>query len=187
MRIITGKFKGRNISSIKSRAIRPATDRVKTTIFDMLQNRLSLYGTKVLDLFAGSGNLGFEAISRGASEVDFIDDDNYSLKIIEKNAIDLDCITQCHIIHDDALLFISRTKSQYDLIFADPPYAYEKTSEIPKVIFENKILKSTGLLIIEHTKQIKFDESNLYHLLVQKKFGNTRVSFFMYHNAIGVT
>jgi 16S rRNA (guanine966-N2)-methyltransferase len=180
MRIITGKFKGRSITSIPNRNIRPATDRVKTTIYDMLQNRLSLNGAEVLDLFAGSGNLGFEAISRGAKEVIFVDDDPDALDIIEENAKKLNCIDQCQIIDADALSFIVRTKMQFDLIFADPPYAYVKTLEIPNMVFEKSILRADGLLIIEHTKHVKFEGTNLYDLSVQKEFGNTRVSFFIH-------
>ncbi|MBI4810533.1 MAG: 16S rRNA (guanine(966)-N(2))-methyltransferase RsmD, partial [Ignavibacteriales bacterium] len=122
MRIITGKYKGRLISSISDRHIRPATDRIKTTIFDMLQNRLQLEGAKVLDLFAGSGNLGFEALSRGAKEVVFVDESNDALDIVEENAESLDCLKNCQIVHDDAVTFLKRTDDQFDLIFADPPY-----------------------------------------------------------------
>ncbi len=182
MRIISGKFKGRSIASINNRNIRPATDRVKTTIYDMLQNRLSLIGAEVLDLFAGSGNLGFEAISRGAKEVIFVDDDADAFAVIQENAKKLNCIDQCQIIYGDALSFLSKIKMLFNLIFADPPYAYEKTLEIPKMVFEKNILRTDGLLIIEHTKHVKFEESRLYDLSAQKEFGNTRVSFFVHSN-----
>lgn len=180
MRIITGKFKGRTLTPIQAKGVRPATDRVKSTIFNMLQNRLRIKGADVLDLFAGSGNLGFEAISRGAKQVIFVDDSNEILDIIETNAEKLNCLDTCIIIQSDAESFLEKTDKSFDLIFADPPYAYEKTGEIPEIIFKRKLLKTDGYLIIEHSKHTKFMESKLYQIEVQKKFGNTRVSFFVH-------
>ncbi|MDI6765559.1 MAG: 16S rRNA (guanine(966)-N(2))-methyltransferase RsmD [Bacteroidota bacterium] len=180
MRIITGKFKGRTLTPIQIQGIRPATDRVKSTIFNMLQNRLNLKDADVLDLFAGSGNLGFEALSRGAKQVVFVDDSNEVLDIVEKNAKQLNCLTDCSIIQRDAEAYIEKTYQTFDLIFADPPYAYERTAEIPRLIFERGLLKSNGYLIIEHSKHTKFIESQLYRLEVQKAFGNTRVSFLIH-------
>ena len=185
MRIITGKFKGRTLESLPDLSVRPATDRVKTTIFDMLQNRLRVINAAVLDLFAGSGNLGFEALSRGAKRVVFVDSNNHVLDIIEKNAEKLNCLSDTIIAQGDALLFVERTTDRFDLIFADPPYAYERINDIPTVIFQKKILKEEGYLIIEHSKHTIFEPSPDYKLAVQKEFGNTRVSFFVYPNDKG--
>ncbi len=180
MRIITGKFKGRTLSSIQIKGLRPATDRVKSTIFNMLQNRVQIKGANVLDLFAGSGNLGFEAISRGATSVLFVDDSNEILDIVEKNAKQLNCLDMCIIIQSDAESFLKKTDKSFDLIFADPPYAYERTAELPETIFNRKLLTADGYLIIEHSKHTKITESKLYQMEVQKEFGNTRVSFFIH-------
>jgi 16S rRNA (guanine966-N2)-methyltransferase len=185
MRIITGKFKGRVLESLPDNTVRPATDRVKTTIFDMLQNRLRIIDADILDLFAGSGNLGFEALSRGADRVVFVDDNNHVLDTIEKNAERLDCISNTLIIQSDALSFIEKTTDTFDLIFADPPYVYERMKEIPATIFQTKILKKDGYLIIEHSKHTIFEPSTAYKLEVQKEFGNTRVSFFVHPNEKG--
>ena len=180
MRIITGKYKGREISTIKGPAVRPATERVKSTIYNMLQNRLGLRDTDVLDLFAGSGSLGFEALSRGAKRIIFVDDSGGILDVIEQNAEDLDCIPDCGIVQSDALSYLDKVKEKFDLIFADPPYAYDLTPEIPRIIFEKMILKPEGYLIIEHSKHTQFAASGLYSMEVQKEFGNTRVSFFIH-------
>ena len=180
MRIITGKFKSRKLSSLDDKTVRPATDRVKSTIFNMLQNRLRLGGADVLDLFAGSGNLGFEALSRGAKHVVFVDDSNNVLGIVKKNAEHLNCLDMCNIIQIDAESFLEKTDKSFHLIFADPPYAYERTVEIPAIIFNRKLLAADGYLIIEHSKHRKFVESKLYQMEVQKEFGNTRVSFFIH-------
>ncbi len=180
MRIITGTYKGRLLKSPADRTIRPATDRVKGTIFNMLQNRLGIGGASVLDLFAGSGNLGFEAISRGADMCVFVDDARASLAIVEENARSLDCLPQCEIVHDDALSFIARGGRSFDLIFADPPYSYDPTPEIPEKIFQNGLLRDGGYLIIEHHKKAVIPPSRLCALAAQKQFGSTRVSFFVH-------
>src|SRR5436309_12926687 len=87
MRIITGKFKGRVLSTVRDNSVRPATDRVKGMIFNVLQNRLRLEGAIVLDLFAGSGSLGFEALSRAADRVVFVDDRSEAIEVIGRNAV----------------------------------------------------------------------------------------------------
>src|ERR1041385_2453615 len=152
MRIITGKFKGRSLESVNDLSVRPATGRVKGAIFNMLQNRLNLMNATVLDLFAGSGSLGFEALSRGASGVVFVDESRQVLESIRSNAQALECLDMCDIIHDDALSFVWHCRDTFELIFADPPYAYTETPMLPLAIFQHKLLKSGGFLIIEHAK-----------------------------------
>ena len=180
MRIITGKYKGRLLDSLRDNSVRPATDRVKGTIFNMLQNRLSLLDTHVLDLFAGIGSLGFEALSRGAADVVFVDENRHVLDTIHSNAQRLGCEECCYVLQTDALMFIGQSNDQFDLIFADPPYVYTETSKLPYLIFQRKLLKSEGFLIIEHDKRTIFEPSELYRLAVQKEFGNTRISFFVH-------
>jgi 16S rRNA (guanine(966)-N(2))-methyltransferase RsmD len=181
MRIIAGKFKGRSLESVPDISVRPATGRVKGAIFNMLQNRLGLINATVLDLFAGSGSLGFEALSRGASAVVFVDESRPVLESIRSNAQTLGCLDMCDIIHDDAVSFVGHCRDRFDLIFADPPYAYAETPMLPMVVFQHKLLKSGGFLIIEHAKQTTFSPSEYYKLAVQKQFGNTQVSFFQHH------
>jgi 16S rRNA (guanine966-N2)-methyltransferase len=180
MRIITGKFKGRRISTVQDNRVRPATDRVKGSIFNSLQNRIDLSDARVLDLFAGSGNLGFEALSRGAAEIVFVDSSREILNTIKQNAQELNCIAQCNIIHDDALNFVKHQREKYDLIFADPPYAYSQSAELVELIFSNKLLKNEGILIVEHSKQTILESTELHEIVSQKEFGNTLVTFFTY-------
>jgi 16S rRNA (guanine966-N2)-methyltransferase len=185
MRIITGKFKGRSLTTVEDMSIRPVTDRVKGSIFNMLQNRLDLRGIAVLDLFAGSGSLGFEALSRGSSRVVFVDDDPHALDAIEENAEHLDCIPLTEMVQSDAFSFIGRSMVEpFSLIFADPPYAYERTPEIPTEIFQRQLLKKEGFLIIEHDRRTTFPPSPLYSVAVERQFGNTHVSFFTHPHDI---
>ena len=179
MRIITGKFKGRSLTTVEDMSVRPVTDRVKGSIFNMLQNRLDLRGIAVLDLFAGSGSLGFEALSRGSLRVVFVDDDHKALDAIEENAEHLDCLASCEIIQSDSFSYMGRlVGEEFSLIFADPPYAYERTPDIPAEIFQHQLLKKEGLLIIEHDRRTTFPLSPLFSMAVQREFGNTRISFF---------
>lgn len=178
VRIITGKYKGRQLTTVRDNSVRPATDRVKGSIFNVLQNRLALQDAVVLDLFAGSGSLGFEALSRGAGQVVFVDGSSAALDAVEENAEELDCLDSCELVEDDALSFIRREHREFDLIFADPPYAWESIPLLPVEIVTRKLLKKQGFLIIEHSKQTEFQSNENYKLSVRKEFGNTRVSFF---------
>ncbi len=163
---------------MSDRSVRPVTDRVKGTIFNMLQNRLALRGSRVLDLFAGSGSLGFEALSRGATRVLFVDSNRLALDMVSKNVNTLNGSDRCEVFRADALNFIDHCDEQFDLIFADPPYAYELTHQIPESVFRHEMLKRGGFLIIEHSKHTKFAEAEPFQLSIQKEFGATRVSFF---------
>jgi 16S rRNA (guanine(966)-N(2))-methyltransferase RsmD len=163
---------------VRDNSVRPATDRVKGTIFNVLQSRLRLNGAHVLDLFAGSGSLGFEALSRGAATVVFVDDRRAVLDMIERNGEELGCIDSCILIQSDAEMFIDRTNEKFDLIFADPPYAYEAISALPSKILQRQLLTNEGFLIIEHAKRTIFLPSAKYRIAVEKEFGNTRLSFF---------
>jgi 16S rRNA (guanine966-N2)-methyltransferase len=186
MRIITGKYKGRVLTTVRDQSVRPVTDRVKGTIYNVLQSRLNLTNAHILDLFAGSGSLGFEALSRGSADVVFVDDRRAVLDTIEHNAEVLGCSESCTLVQTDAQAFVERSQDRFDLIFADPPYAYEHVGSLPSLIFGHQLLKRQGFLIIEHTKRVTFEDSQLYHIAVQKEFGNTRLSFFTHHSSNGV-
>ena len=181
MRIIAGKYKGRLLQMPQGGDVRPATGRVKGTIFNMLQNRLNLIDAEVLDLFAGSGSLGFEALSRGAANVTFVESTASVLKTLEKNAAALGCVDDCEFLRSSAEDFLLHARGSFDLIFADPPYAYAETARMPASIFERNLLKPEGFLIIEHTKQTSFAASALYLQAERRTFGSTIVSFFVHH------
>ena len=178
MRIIAGAYSGRILSTVRDTRVRPATDKVKGSIFNSLQNRLGLSNALVLDLFAGSGSLGFEAISRGARSVVFVEQDRDILKTIIANADTLECSDQCEVIESDVVEFIERARGQYDLIFADPPYAYERTEHLPTMIIRKGLLKKEGFLIIEHSRKTIFEKSQEFYRAVNKTFGNTQISWF---------
>jgi 16S rRNA (guanine966-N2)-methyltransferase len=182
MRVVAGQFRGRKLASAHSANIRPATDRVKEAIFNILQNKISLDGINVLDLFAGTGSLGIEAMSRGAAHGTFVDTSIQSLRILRSNISALGCEDRCTVLKTDAMRFIEQTAERFELIFADPPYAFRQTREIPNRVFSRELLKKKGFLIIEHNEAADFPESSLFRLLLIRKFGQTTVSFFSHHS-----
>ncbi len=178
MRVITGLYKGRVLKTVNDLSVRPATDRVKQTIFDMLTHRMVFEGAKVLDLFAGSGSLGIEALSRGANHATFVESNDDAQSFIEKNLEILGCEGAAEIVCMDAVQFLRRSQGQFDLIFADPPYEYDETATIPSIVFQDKLLRRHGYLLIEHTPKLEFRSTPLYHVGPAKKFGRTLVTFF---------
>lgn len=156
LRIISGKFKGRLINVPQSKLIRPTTDRVRETLFNILNNRISFEGIKVLDLYAGSGSLGLECLSRGAAKIHFIEKNFVIYKNLEKNVKSLNAENECKIFKMQALRFIENEEDKnYDLIIADPPFFKDDIYEAVHKIKENKILAENGIIIIERSIQTK--------------------------------
>jgi 16S rRNA (guanine966-N2)-methyltransferase len=178
MRIITGRFKGRTLKTVRDLSVRPATDRVRQTIFNILANRMEFEGIRVLDLFAGSGSLGIETLSRGASSAVFVESGREAAAFIEENLRTCGCDAEAEVVREDARLFIEREEQAYDLVFADPPYAYEGTLLLPEQIFGRSLVAPGGFLLIEHHAGVIFTATELYRVGPVKQFGRTIVTFF---------
>lgn len=177
MRIITGLLKGRHIHIPKGLKVRPTTDRVKEGIFSVIEAYRFIEGSLVFDLFAGSGNLGFEALSRGARTVRFVDHDKNNINLIEKLAKKFDVVQQVRTINFDAKQFLEGPRSfRADIIFSDPPYKYPYIEETVEIILSNGWLQPEGWLVLEHNKYYDFSDHS--HCLQVKKYGRTYVSFF---------
>ena len=156
MRIISGEFKGRLINVPKSELIRPTTDRVRETLFNLLSNQLDFTGILVADLYSGSGSLGLECISRGAGEVHFVEKNYVIYKNLEENISSLNVNDKCRIYKMSAVKFSSMTNHyKYDLIIADPPFFKDDIYGAVKNLFSNGFLKKDGLIIIERSVQTK--------------------------------
>lgn len=156
MRIISGKFKGRIITSPNSKYIRPMTDRVRVTLFDILSNKIDFNGIKVLDLYSGSGSVGLECLSRGANEVHFVERNFIIYKNLVKNIESLDIKAQCKIYKMEALKFGRiNSHTQYDLIFADPPFFKDDIYEVVENLLANSFLTGGGLVIIQRSIQTR--------------------------------
>jgi len=143
IRIIAGEFKGHKLKSGLDRpGFRPTKDRVKESLFSILGD---ISGYNVLDIFAGSGNLGFEALSRGAKHVSFVENNFLQANIISENVEKLHSHDRTSIIKKNVLLFLKKTTESYDLIFADPPYQLKQVSELIDDLVDN--FKDTQIVL----------------------------------------
>ena len=150
MRIIAGKWRGRILQAPTGLATRPTADRVRETLFSMLASRIgSFEDLRVADLFAGSGALGFEALSRGAAHALFVDNNPQALDALRKNAKKLEASAE--IIGSSALQL--RKSEPFDLIFADPPYTPGSGTQLVAAVLEAQLLAAGGWLSVETQRQ----------------------------------
>lgn len=176
MRIISGKYKGRRISPPKGLPVRPTTDMSKESLFNILNNTFDFNELKVLDLFAGTGNISFEFASRGSKPITSVDADFGCVKFIKQVTSEFDF--DIAAIKSDVFSFLEKNKATYDIIFADPPYGLDQKSfeKIVLTVFENELLDEEGMMIIEHSKYTKLD--HLINFSFQKNYGGSVFSFF---------
>ncbi len=144
MRVITGKARGRRLNEPKNMDIRPTTDKVKESIFNIVQ--FDIEGRRVLDLFAGTGQLGIEALSRGARSVTFVDESSEAARIVRSNLEHCDLTGE--VVRDDAVAFLGRC-GKYDIIFLDPPYKSGLMDTVLRKIIQFDILSDGGIIICE--------------------------------------
>jgi 16S rRNA (guanine(966)-N(2))-methyltransferase RsmD len=178
MRIISGKLKGRRFEMPKeAHKTRPTTDISRESLFNILENKIDLDDIVVLDLFAGSGGIGYEFISRGASKVYFVEKFHTCSFFIEKTLKELNIEAFGTVKKTDVFQFIKQSEKNYfDVIFADPPYDLKTLSKIPSIIIENNILKKDSLLIIEHDERNNFEKHP--NFVESRKYGQSQFSFF---------
>ena len=175
MRIISGIYGGRRLSPPKNITARPTTDFAKESLFNLLNNRMDFEGIDMLDLFAGTGGIGIECVSRGARSVTAVE-----IAHVQQNWIISCCrqlgIRNLSVIRGDVFKFLNACRTKYDLIFADPPYALEELPTLPDIILEHDILKENGWLVVEHGKDTDFT-SHPRHVET-RTYGSVHFSFF---------
>lgn len=182
MRIITGLLKGRKIDIPKTLSVRPTSDRTKEGMFSVIDARRYIRSAKVLDLFAGSGNLGFEAISRGAESVLFVDHDRKNIQHIEQQAEEFEVGNQIRMSSTTVEEFLSIPGVPYDFIFCDPPYSYPDIENLVQTILGNGWLQPSGWFILEHDKHHDFSDHE--KCIIVKQYGRTIVSIFSHDTDI---
>lgn len=176
MRIISGKNKGQRLGAPKRLPVRPTTDMAKEALFNILNNRYYFDEIRVLDLFAGTGNISYEFASRGCEHITAVDADQGCIKFISETSSSL--AFPITAIKKDAYEYLEGHAREVHLIFADPPYdmPLEAFARIVQLVFAKQLLLENGTLIIEHSKQT--DLSGLLHFSEQRRYGGSVFSFF---------
>jgi 16S rRNA (guanine(966)-N(2))-methyltransferase RsmD len=185
MRIIGGKYRSRKVNSNKEpnncvkekvSGYRPTTDRARETLFNVLNNIIDFDTTWCLDLFAGSGAIGFELISRGAERCDFVENSHKQISNIQKTAEELGCTEQVKIYNENVLGFLKRPGADfYDIIFADPPYGYEFYNEL----MQSVLTTGFSIFVLEHTGE----RAGMFNVndfeVIEKKIGMTNFTILI--------
>jgi len=175
LRIIGGKYKGRIISPISGLKARPTTDFARESLFNILNNRVDFESISVLDLFSGTGSIGFEFASRGAEVVHIVEKDSKHIAGI-RQTIEKIGFTNIKPIHIDVKAYLKACRFKYDIVFADPPYELEWLRIIPDLVLNANILVDDGFLILEHPKSMDFrGHKNFFE---HRNYGNVNFSFF---------
>jgi 16S rRNA (guanine966-N2)-methyltransferase len=183
MRIISGEFKGRKINVPDSKEIRPTTDRVRETLFNILNNKIDFKNRKVLDLYAGSGSLGLECLSRGASEIHFVERNFRIYKNLQENIDSLSASAKCKIYRLEALAFSHLHQDQeYDIIIADPPFFTYDIYNVVENLINNKYLDNDGFMIIERSVQTKKKDMDNFKIEPFKIIGDSCLYEFRISN-----
>ena len=177
MRIISGTHGGRRIQPPANMPYtRPTTDIAKEGLFNIIQNNLEIDTLKTLDLFGGTGCISYELASRGAVELTIVEKDNKMYDFIKKTSADLD-LKNFNLVKADVFKFMETCNNSYDFIFAGPPYALTTIDDLPKFVFEKKLLNKGGWFVLEHTP--RNDYKKYEHYRTERNYGTTIFSIFI--------
>lgn len=180
MRVIAGTAKGRRLKTVKGMTTRPTADRVKESLFNIIREKLE--GNSLLDLYAGTGNIGIEALSRGVTSAVFVERDKQAVKVLRENLQVTSFQQNVEVYQQDVMIALDifgKKKRAFDLIFLDPPY-YEGLEEKTLTrIFLNKVLAPEGLVIIEHSRKNNLPSTVASLQLIRTEiYGDTAISFY---------
>ncbi|MGI9365396.1 MAG: 16S rRNA (guanine(966)-N(2))-methyltransferase RsmD [Rhizobiaceae bacterium] len=182
MRIVGGKYRGRRLDAPKNQAIRPTTDRNRETLFNILQHGwCTVLQSRVLDLFAGTGALGLEALSRGASHVHFMEKNRQAVALINRNIEILGVEAQTSLqLRDATRPGIAPESEKFDLVFADPPYGKQLGERAALALVDNGWLASNGLLVLEEQKSKLPPQIEGFDLRDRRDLGETAIGLFQF-------
>lgn len=176
MRIITGRYKGRHFDIPRTFKARPTTDFAKENIFNVLIQYVDFDGATALDLFSGTGSITLELASRGCRQVVSIELDRDHHRFIQQCIKSLNSEAALLPIRGDVFRFLKSCKQQFDLVFADPPYALRELSVLPDLIFEKGLLLPDGIFVLEHGKDHDFSQHP--HFVEHRQYGSVNFSLF---------
>ena len=176
MRIISGKNKGIRLTAPKKLPVRPTTDMAKEALFNILNNSYYFDQISMIDLFSGTGNISYEFASRGTSKITAVDGHFGCIKFINETSDKFDF--NINTVKSDVYKFLEKTKINADIIFADPPYDFEKEKfeKIIDLVFSRELLLEEGVLVVEHSKHTDLSDNTAFSY--SKKYGGNMFSFF---------
>lgn len=175
MRIIAGSLRGRRLNPPANLPVRPTTDMARESLFNILNNYVDYEDVCVLDLFAGTGAVSIEFISRGAKHVTSIDINNACTEYIKQLSKQLN-IDNIHVVRADVFDLLKRANRQFDIVFADPPYALQDLPQLPDLVFNSNILSDDGIFILEHPKEFSFESHD--NFWQHRAYGKVNFTFF---------
>jgi 16S rRNA (guanine966-N2)-methyltransferase len=179
IRIISGTYKGRYINVPSSDKVRPTTDRVRETLFNLLNNQIDFDGISVLDLYAGSGALGIEALSRGASEVYFIEKSHSFAGNLKQNLASLGITGEAKVFNMEAAAFIRKEMPvKFDLLFADPPYKYSELYTMMHNSSFNNLFHESSVKVFERASETMKEDTEAFGMEPVRVLGNTCLYIF---------
>ena len=175
MRIIAGTLRGRKLNPPANLPVRPTTDIARESLFNILNNYVDYEECSVMDLFAGTGAVSLEFISRGAKEVTSIDINNSCTEYIKSTVRQLN-LDNVHVVRADVFDLLKRANRKFDIVFADPPYALHDLPLLPELVFLSDVLSEDGIFILEHPQEFSFEEHpNFWQ---HRKYGKVNFTFF---------
>ena len=180
MRIISGKYRGKVLTSFEGKDVRPTIDRVKESIFNVIQ--FNVAGSRFVDLFAGTGSIGIEAISRGAKEVFFSDSALSSINIIKQNLKGIE--GDYKVQNRDYREALNSIQGKVDFIFIDAPYKLDCMDEVIKIVLKKDLLAKDGYIIYEHDNEKEYSLPQEFFIEKTKVFGNIEVDYIKYTNTV---
>lgn len=175
MRIIAGSLRGRRLNPPQNLPVRPTTDMARESLFNILNNYVDYEECSVMDLFAGTGAVSLEFISRGAREVTSIDINLQCTEYIKQEAARLG-VRNIHVVRADVFDLLKRANRKFDIVFADPPYALEEIATLPELVFEKQLLTDDGIFVLEHPREYSFEKHP--HFWQHREYGKVNFTFF---------
>ncbi len=175
MRVITGSARGRALETLPGNDVRPTTDRVKEAVFSIIQ--FELEGRNVLDLFAGSGQLGIEALSRGAEKATFVDADSDAIKVVRKNLVATKLDKQAVVLQTDSVTFAASHTGDFDVVFLDPPYGKGLLQKVVPLIAQR--VRTGGVIVCESpSDEILPSEAGNFRIFKDYRYGKTKITVY---------
>jgi 16S rRNA (guanine(966)-N(2))-methyltransferase RsmD len=179
LRIISGKYKGKQINPPTGFKARPTTDYARESLFNILANRYDFGSLSVLDLFSGTGSISFEFASRGAAVIHLVEKDLRHISFIRRMSAEMK-FENIKTIHIDTKAYLKVCKFTYDIVFADPPYDLRWLDTLPDLVLTSGMLNENGIFILEHPKSIGFTSHK--HFFEHRNYGSVNFSFFRNKN-----